>query len=287
MQQVLALTIRCNIMKYFLKIFFKKVGTALARFKVNKSCGVCGCVMDNAVYIALSRQAGLFRQMDVIANNVANVDTPAYKAESILFNQYLTRDVGGKIAFAYDRGMARDVRQGPMRYTGRPLDMAVDGAGYFAVDTPLGKRFTRAGNFIVNGANELSTTEGYAVLDSAGQSIVFEEQDDQFVVREDGTITVGKQNEERGVVGVFVFDNERALKKLSNNLYIADDEPLPALPEEYRVAQGMLEGSNVQAVTMMTELIKTSRDAGNVSRILNDLRDLESRTISAITRQQQ
>src|SRR5215469_2049692 len=114
--------------------------------------------MQNATYIALSSQTALQRQMDVVANNLANLSTPAFKGEEMLFSQYLTRARGtGAMAFVEDAGTARDLRQGPITKTGNPLDLALQGPGYFSVDTPLGTRYTRAGHFQIDAQNQLVT----------------------------------------------------------------------------------------------------------------------------------
>src|SRR4051812_9350277 len=107
--------------------------------------------MDNNIYIMLSRQMTLFRDMDVTANNIANTNTTGYSAEHILFSSYLTKDVNrgdrNSMAFAHDVSTYRDTESGPMKVTGNDLDMAIQGDGYFTVETPLGTRYTRAGNF--------------------------------------------------------------------------------------------------------------------------------------------
>ncbi|MCB2082012.1 MAG: flagellar basal-body rod protein FlgF [Hyphomicrobiales bacterium] len=235
--------------------------------------------MDNALYIALSRQVGLMRQMDVVANNVANVNSAGFKAEQTIFQQYLMNDVPGKIAFGNDVATARDLSQGALTHTGRPLDAAIEGSGYFAVMTPLGKRYTRAGSFTINSDNELSTASGYPVLDDGGQPIIMDENDSQFMILEDGTIVTGN-NEERGRIGVYAFDNEYAMRHLGNSLYDADEAPV--VSENYRLAQGFVESSNVNSVTMLTELIKVSRDAASAARIVQDMRDMQSQAVSTL-----
>src|SRR6185437_11408288 len=120
--------------------------------------------MENATYVALSSQMALQRQMDVVANNLANASTPAFKGEEMLFSQYLVQPRGGSpLAFVEDSGTVRDLRQGPIAKTGNPLDLAIAGQGYFAVQTPLGARYTRNGHFQLDSQGQIVTSQGYPV----------------------------------------------------------------------------------------------------------------------------
>src|SRR5258708_18402318 len=100
--------------------------------------------MQAATYIALSSQMALHRQLDVVANNIANGSTPAFKAERVLFAEFLDKGAPGKpLSFVQDFGTARDNRQGAIARTGNPLDLALQADGYLKVDSPLGTRYTR------------------------------------------------------------------------------------------------------------------------------------------------
>src|SRR4029077_12703843 len=122
--------------------------------------------MENTLLIGLSRQTALERQMDVVANNIANVNTTGYKTDRTLFEQYLNSGahednfVGSdrRVSYVQDRGTFRDVGQGPMEETKNPLDLAVDGNAYFAVQTAGGERYTRDGKFSLNNQGQLVTS---------------------------------------------------------------------------------------------------------------------------------
>ncbi len=247
--------------------------------------------MDTASYIALSRQMGLFRQMDVIANNIANANTDGYKSESMMFAELVSQsasDAMGRsegVSFTNDIATIRDVGQGALQHTGRELDAAIDGKGYFVVDTPLGERYTRAGSFQVDSEGDLITSQGYKVR---GGSIAFSETDLNITIREDGLITVKTSagTEERSNLEIVKFENEQALKKVGNGLYTATEIPLAADSlSDYKISQGMVEKSNVNSTTQLTEMIKVNRGVGSASKLIGDLHELQRRAISTISRQ--
>ena len=123
--------------------------------------------MENAGLVALSRQMALFRQMDVIANNIANANTNGYKAENTVFAEFVknSAEVGGEpVSFTRDMATVRDLKQGDIKPTHRQLDVALEGEGYFTVETPLGVRYTRVGSFQINQEGNLVTQQGYNVL---------------------------------------------------------------------------------------------------------------------------
>ena len=145
--------------------------------------------MENAGYIALSRQMTLRREMDVIANNMANLNTPAYKGESMLFVEYLeTTDSGEKMSFVQDIALVRNLTEGQMTATDNPLDTAISGDAYYEVETPLGARYTRNGAFRLNADNELVTVSGDKVLDEGGNPIVLPPNSRDVTITRDGTV---------------------------------------------------------------------------------------------------
>ena len=160
--------------------------------------------MDNSVYVALSKQTAADRQMALIANNIANANTPGFKSESSVFAQHLTKDASGSTAYVNDIGTLRDTSQGPLQTTGNPLDFAIQGDGFFAVQTPQGERYTRAGNFSVNGQGEMVNSDGYQVLDQGGAPITLptgRQKKSSFTA--DGRMEV--DGDERATIGVYNF----------------------------------------------------------------------------------
>ena len=234
--------------------------------------------MDNSVYVALSKQVATERQLGMLAHNLANASTTGYKAGSIMFSEYLVNDGKGKTSYALDYGVGRDTSQGGLESTGNPLDIAIQGDGYFAVRTPEGERYTRAGNFTINQQGQLATMDNYLVLDNAGQPIEFQEQDETITFFTDGRMEV--DGEERTTIGVYKFEDERQLKYVSGNLYESAEAPVVA--EDPRVAQGMIEQSNVKPILEITKLITTQRSFTSSNKFISDMYDMQDNAIRTI-----
>lgn len=234
--------------------------------------------MDNSIYVALSKQVATERQLNMLAHNLANASTTGYKAGSMMFSEYLVNDGKNKTSYALDYGVGRDTSQGALESTGNPLDIAIQGKGYFAVRTPEGERYTRAGNFTINQQGQLATMNNDLVLDNTGQPIEFQEQDEKITFFTDGRMEV--DGEERAIIGVYQFADEKNLKYVSGNLYSAEEAPVIA--EEPRVAQGMLEQSNVQPIIEITKLITTQRNFISSSKFISDLYELQDNAIRTI-----
>lgn len=241
--------------------------------------------METTSYIALSRQAALRREMDMVANNMANLETPAYRRESMMFAEYLadTQDGDtGELSFVQDIASVRDLKEGPMTRTEDPLDLALQGSGYFAVETEDGPRYTRNGSFQLNEDGEIVNSAGNPVLDVNGNPIALPETAGLVEVARDGTVST--EDGEIAQLRLVRFEDEQALQKRANGLYEAGDDQQVLPAEDVEVMQGMLEGSNVQGVlemTRMIELVRAYQSAGKVGedehqRILRAVRTLVS-----------
>ncbi len=227
--------------------------------------------MEHTGYILLSRMAAVMRGTDVLATNIANAETPGFRAARAVFATRLQeqRDVatptGGRpVAYVQDRATWRDTTQGGLSTTGNPLDVAIQGEGYFAVETPRGERFTRAGRFTLGAEGRLQDLEGHAVLDARGTPIAFAAGDSRIAILGDGTI-----RSENGVLGklrVVRFSNDQSLRAEGDRLY-ASDEP-PETIARPAVVQGALEGSNVRPVLEMTRLTQEMRGFQTLAQFL-------------------
>jgi flagellar basal-body rod protein FlgF len=237
--------------------------------------------MDNSIYIALSRQTAVFRDLDVTANNVANASTTGFTAEKMLFTEYMKDDGNrNKMSFTTDITNVRDLDEGRMQVTGNAFDMAISGRGYFTVETPLGNRYTRAGNFQLDGTGTLVSTDGYPVLDNAGQRIVFDENAREIIVRQDGAIQV--DGDELAQIGVVQFDNEQVMERLASNLYKSDVPPVES--ETAKVLHGVLEQSNVNAVSEITHLVDLNRSVTSITRFIDLQYELQRRAGQTLTK---
>lgn len=243
--------------------------------------------MDNTLYIALSRQTALMRQLDTVSNNVANANTTGYRNERSLFEEYVVdanKRIGSdKLAFTQDVASSTDVTPGPIVYTGRPFDVAIDGNGMFAVQAPGGILYTRSGNFQLDANGILTTAQGYPVLGEGGQPIVFDDVQGEITIGSAGNITIN--GDEAGQLEVWQFGNEQMLEKVGNTLYRAD---IPGIPgeENFRIVQGATEGSNTNSVAELTNMIEVSRNISSVSNIISAVDDLQLTAIRTLTKQQ-
>ena len=129
--------------------------------------------MDNAVYAALTRQTGLGHEMQVVANNIANAATTGYKAEDVVFSEHVSNLGADHQSLSMATARVRDtvMTQGTLSQTGGTFDLAIEGEGFFLVQTPEGERLTRAGSFTPNGQGDLVTHDGYPVLDAGGAPV--------------------------------------------------------------------------------------------------------------------
>jgi flagellar basal-body rod protein FlgF len=232
--------------------------------------------METTAYIALSRQTVLRRQMDVIANNIANMTASGFKAEAMLLEPVVVRaGQGQRLAFVQDVATIRDLDPGPITTTGNPLDLAIEDRGYFVVETPEGPRYTRSGQFRLNDAGELVTGDGHPVLDDSGGPLVVPAESGALSVASDGTVSSAQ-----GVLGridLVAFANEERLEKAGASLYRTDQPAVPA--EGARVVQGALEGSNVQPILEMTRMMATVRAYQGVHRLLDTHHEMQRRAI--------
>lgn len=241
--------------------------------------------MENAILIGLSRQMVLAHQIDIVANNMANVGTAGYKSEALKFEEFLMPVAGmegaeassGKLSYVIDTQSFRNDQAGELRMTGNPFDMALNGEGWFVVDTPNGERFTRDGHFTLDAQGTLVDASGHPVLGEAGRITVSPDETD-FTVAADGTVSASSG--EKGRLRVATFENRDALSKEGFNLYVSNAAPLPA--DRFRIAQGYLEGSNVQAVKETATMIEVMRAYISNTRHLEQLADLKLEAINKL-----
>jgi flagellar basal-body rod protein FlgF len=248
--------------------------------------------MENALLVGLSRQTMLERQLDVVSNNIANVNTAGFKADASLFEEFLMSGahednfVGSdrRVSYVQDRGTFRDFSQGAAEQTKNPLDIAIDGSGFLVVQTPAGERYTRDGSMQLNGQGQLVTAGGNPVLGTSGP-IILQPTDHDVNVTPDGTITVqeGASHTDsiRGKLRLVSFSQAQKLLKEGSNLYSAGEgSPQPDVKSAVR--QGFIEKSNVNAVAEMSRMIEVTRAYTQISTLLQQQSDLHKSTIEKL-----
>ncbi|HVY58790.1 MAG TPA: flagellar basal-body rod protein FlgF [Xanthobacteraceae bacterium] len=251
--------------------------------------------MQNAALIGLSRQVALERELQVVANNVANMSTTGFKADNSIFEDYLMPTARAnnfqpgdrRLNFVQDRGTWHDFGQGPVEQTGNPLDVAIDGDAFLVVQTPNGERYTRNGALKLNSAGELVTSEGYQVLGENGP-IVFQQLDREVVISPDGRITVQEgpsalTDTQRGKLRLATFPQAQQLQKDGSSMFAAPAGVVPdAAPTTVRVIQGVVEKSNVKPVVEMTRLIEITRTYTQIAGMLQQNSDLRRNAIQQL-----
>ncbi|HEY0219241.1 MAG TPA: flagellar basal-body rod protein FlgF [Afipia sp.] len=249
--------------------------------------------MKNTLLVALSRSVALERQMDVVANNVANVNTNGFKASNSLFEEFLQTGAhednfsssDRRVSFVQDRATMQDFSPGSNERTGNPLDVAINGKGFLTVQTPGGERYTRDGGLQINAQGQLVTASGNPVLGTGGP-ITFQQTDRDINISEDGTVTVREGtvtqvDSVRGKLKIVSFDNPQALKREGSNLFSAGGAQ--AQPDiASRVNQGFIEKSNVNAVTEMSRLMEVSRTYQSVASLMQQQSDLRKSAIQSL-----
>jgi flagellar basal-body rod protein FlgF len=233
--------------------------------------------MDNSLLVSLSQQLAAYRSMDVIANNLANANTPAYKRESATFEEFMAQVAPAEgesgtqqVSFVKDAGTARDLTQGHAETTNAPFDLAINGKGYFTVQTAAGAtRYTRNGHFTLDGDGRMVTEDG-DVLQGDGGEIAVTSDDGDIHIAEDGTVSGAKG--QIGKLKLVDFANDSALQKEGSSLYSTDQQPQDV--ESPSLHQGMLEASNVQPVVEISHMIDVMRAyqaSANLSQSQEDL----------------
>jgi flagellar basal-body rod protein FlgF len=216
---------------------------------------------ENAQLIGLSRQMALQRQMDVVANNMANINTSGFKGEQILFEQFVMpvardrdfRTADQPLSYVQDWATMHDLSAGATVQTGNEFDVALNGDGFFAVQTPGGERWTRSGAFQLDNNGTLVDLDGNPVLGEGGP-ISFGPEETGITIAQDGSISSSAGP--KGRLRLVEFDNAQELARDGMNLF-SGGTPAPAT--QTRVMQGFIERSNVSGVTEMAEMIRVTR----------------------------
>ncbi len=251
--------------------------------------------MENTLLIGLSRQIALHRELDVVANNIANIDTTGYKADGSVFEEYLMpvaragtfQAPDQRLSYVQDRATWHNFSPGAVRPTGNPLDIAIDGDAFLVVQTARGERYTRNGALHLNAQGQLVTTAGDPVLGDGGP-IQFQNTDNNIAINPDGTITVREgsnttSDSARGKLRLVRFDAVQQLQKDGSSLFAAPNgvTPQPA-PQSVRVVQGSIEQSNVHSVIEMARMVEITRTYTQIAGLLQQQGDLQRTAIDKL-----
>jgi flagellar basal-body rod protein FlgF len=221
--------------------------------------------MQSSLYVALSGQVALQKRLDTIANHIANANTGGYRAEEVSFSTILSRAGATPTAFASSGDSYISRKSGELTNTGNPLDIAVQGDGWFALRTPAGIAYTRDGRLRMDAEGALVSVNNYPILDAGGAGVLLDPSAGPPTISQDGMIV---QNGRRmGAVGLFSIAPSAQLGRYDNSSVLTDQPATPVLDfSSNGVVQGMSEGSNVNPILEMTRMIAVSRafeGAGN------------------------
>jgi flagellar basal-body rod protein FlgF len=251
-------------------------------------------MMENTLLIGLSRQTVLRTELDVVANNIANLNTTGYKSDGAVFAEYLLTGARAeafagpdrRMSFVHDSMTWHDMSQGVIQQTGNPLDVAIDGNAFLVVQTPRGERYTRNGALQINAQGQLVTSNGEQVLGDSGP-ILFGQTDRDIVINPDGTIRVREglspTDSGRGRLRLAAFASPQRLLKDGTSTFAAPQGMLPEAPAVgVRVVQGAVEKSNVRSVVEMSRMIELTRAYSEVAGILQQQGELRRNAIDRL-----
>jgi len=228
--------------------------------------------VSSGIYVATAGAIAQSNALDATANNIANAGTAGFRADRVTFREALTAARSADVISVNNGATTIDTRPGALSSTQNPLDVALEGDGMFAVNTPNGPRYTRAGNFRIDAENNLVTSDGHKVRGEGGANIQFPPDTKSIQIAADGTITADE-------LGIGKLELQRfaqnQLERQGGSLYVARGAPQDGDPPKVR--QGMLEVSNVNVVRGVVDLVKVSRTYEALMRVIQSYHDVESR----------
>ncbi|MFT5005582.1 MAG: flagellar basal-body rod protein FlgF [Paracoccaceae bacterium] len=212
--------------------------------------------MGTTGYVILSRQTGLMREMQVVANNIANAATTGYRQQGLIFSEYVSASpdqssVSMGRAQIYNTSMG----QGNLTQTNGDFDLAVEGDGFFMLETPSGNRLTRAGSFAPNAVGDLVNMSGYRVLDAGGAPVFVPTGVGGVKVASDGTLSA--EGQPIGQIGLFQPGDTTLLVREDGVMFRAEGDVNPA--DSAKILQGFLEASNVNPIGQVARMIEIQR----------------------------
>ena len=240
--------------------------------------------MENAQLISLSRQIALQHQMDVVANNMANITTTGFKASDLMFEDFLMpvakdNDFGGldrNLHYTQDWSTVHDMSVGAIEQTGNPLDVALLGEGFLSVETPDGPRYSRNGALTIDASGVLVDLNGNPVLSESGQ-VKFDDSDADITIASDGTITTS--NGGKGKLALSEFVDPQILAREGDNYFSG---PVGDKPVATRILQGSIERSNVSGVTELTTMIRVQRAYQSLASLMQRQDELRTSAVQRL-----
>lgn len=212
--------------------------------------------MEASGYTTLTRQSGLMHELRIVANNIANAATTGYRQDGLVFSEHVKRTGGGEsLSMAHGNVRSVSSQQGALERTGGRLDLAIEGEGYFLIETPLGERLTRAGHFTLSAVGDLVTPDGFRVLDAGGAPVFVPPDITDPGVSSDGTLSDGDRP--LAQIGLVRPLEGTDLLREDGVMFRAEGGIEPTF--DARVLQGFLEASNVDPIGQIARMIEVQR----------------------------
>jgi len=262
--------------------------------------------MIRGIYTSASGMLAKQQEMNIVSNNLSNINTTGFKEKLNVFKAYPENDMvrtddrsqdlpPGEIEFrppigSLSTGVASDgtytnFRQGSLTKTDNPMDVALEGNGFFTVQLPEGERaYTRDGSFKLNDQNQVVTSLGRRVLGTEGNPIQLPGKSKRIEITPDGTI-FDADNQEIGQFRIVQFENPQKSREMGENLYRqGQNNEIQFPPEDVKVHQGMLERSNTNPINQMTRMIEVSRQYDMNSNVLGQHNSTLQEAITTVGR---
>jgi flagellar basal-body rod protein FlgG len=240
--------------------------------------------MNSGIYGAISGNMAMMKQLDVLAHNLANVNTPGFKKDTISFESVLAASplLGNEVSedspLLIQEKYAIDYSPGQIKVTSNTFDIALDGDGFFTINTPQGKAYTRQGNFRLDANSKLVTADGYEVLGGGGPIVI---NGSSVTFDEKGKILV--EGQESGSIDVVDFPKPYDLKKVGSALFMPNDPgATPQAARDTRVKQGYLEGSNVISIEEMVRMIETTRSSESCQKMIQNYDQMTGKAVNEL-----
>lgn len=237
--------------------------------------------MDVNSHVALSGQLAQSRRLETIANNIANAETAGFRAEVIKFSTIVSKTMPFHTSFAFEGASSVDLRTGAFTATGSHLDVAVQGPGFLAIQTPQGTAYTRDGRMQILPTGDLVSLNGHPILDSSGSPLTVDPRGGPLDIARDGRIR--QDGRTMGTLGLFAVDLEKSYRRYENAAFLPATPPDPV--EDFTTngfVQGFVEESNVNPILEMTRLIAVQRAFEAVSNALEQRDSASRETIQAL-----
>jgi flagellar basal-body rod protein FlgF len=237
--------------------------------------------MEVSSYVALSGQLTLEQRMATLAGNIANANTPGFKAGTVNFKTLMTNVGAGGSAFAAISENALNMSTGGMTHTSNPLDLATSGGAVFAFQSPQGTYYSNDGRLTIAPDGQLQNLQGHSLLDASNSPLSLNPSAGEASIGRDGSIA--QNGKVVGQVGLFMLNLSEGFNRFGSSGIVpkAQAEPVSDFTS-YGVLQGYIEGSNVNSVTEMVNLIEVSRAFEAASTFADKAMEAERNAIEAL-----